>query len=153
IEEELAQLVRLGLNNLPMLRRRLVIKQIASIAGVDEQIIWRSIPGGRPASGASIAESKPTLPETDPRHRPVYDALGCLMCIPGLWRELTDSQHELLDPALVESGPAHDVAEAVTGLCAGRNECDIGAVCTRLESADAQALATEWYTRIDHITD
>lgn len=153
IEEELARLVQLGLNNLPMLRRRLVIKQIASIAGVEEQIIWKSIPGGRPASASSYAEAKPVLPETNPQHRPLHDALGCLMCVPNLWNELSAGQHEQLDPAHLEPGPAHDVGEAITTLCASHQGADIGNVCTRLESADAQALATEWYTRIEYITD
>lgn len=151
ITEELARLVQLGLNSLPMLRRRLIIKQIASIAGVDEQVIWREVPGGRPAG--SITETKPAQPLTDPRHRPLHDALGCLMCAPSLWAELSSRDHEILDPAHLEPGPAHDVVEAVTTLCASRTGCDIGAVCTRLENHEAQALATDWHGRIELNTD
>lgn len=151
VTEELARLVQLGLNSLPMLRRRIIIKQIASIAGVDEQVIWRDIPGGRPAG--SIRETKPTPPLADLRQRPLHDALGCLMCAPILWSELSARDHEILDPAHLEPGPAHEVAEAVTSLCSSRKGCDIGEVCTRLESHEAQALATDWHGRIELNTD
>lgn len=153
ITEELARLVQLGLNGLPMLRRRLIIKQIASIAGVDEQLIWRLIPGGRPASSAAVAELKPNRPASDPRQRPLHDALGCLMCFPSLWNELSAGNQEVLDPAHFEAGPAHDVAEAVTTLCSSHRDGHIGEVCARLESHEAQALATDWHGRIEHLTD
>lgn len=153
IGDDLARLVQLGFNSVPMLRRRLIIKQIASIAGLDEQTIAQSIPGGRSASFVSAAEAKPTPLASDPRMRRFHDALGCLMCAPELWIELTDSEHELLDPGNLEPGAAQDVAEAIVSLCGLGKNCDVGAVCGLVESSEAQSLATQWASRVEIDTD
>jgi DNA primase len=153
ITEDLARLVQLGFNSVPLLRRRLIIKQIASIAGLDEQTVWKSVPGGRTAAFPMAAEIKVGQSSLDPRQRRFQDALGCLMGVPGLWIELTDAEHELLDPGNVGSGPAHDVAEAIVSLCALGRNCDVGSVCGLLENAEAQALATQWAARVESDTD
>ncbi len=152
VGEDLNRLVQLGFNSIPMLRRRLIVRQIASIVGQDEQVIWQAIPGGR-AAGAGVVESKPAAVATDLRVRRFQDALGCLMCEPSLWRELTDGEHELLDPGHVEPGDAHDVADAVVSLAGSGRSCSVVEVCGRLESPDAQALATQWASRVDVDTD
>lgn len=153
ISDDLTRMVQLGFNSIPMLRRRLIVRQIASIVGQDEQVIWRAIPGGRPSGPAPQTEVKPLSVPTDPRRRRFQDALGCLMCDPSLWRELTDAEHELLDPGNLDAGDEHDVADAVVTLASGGVSCDVGAVCGRLENAAAQSLATQWAARVESDTD
>lgn len=153
ITDDLTRLVQLGFNSIPMLRRRLIVRQIASIVGQDEAVIWQSIPGGRPASAALESKPLPASLPTDVRLRRYQDALGCLMCEPALWKAMTDAEHELLDPALADSAAAHDVADAIVSLASSGRSCDVGEVCGMLESAEAQALATQWAARVESDTD
>src|SRR5204863_151077 len=106
VQEELQRLVQLGLGDLPLLRRKLIIRQVAQVVGLDEETIARSIPGGR---RFGIVRSEPEVAAVEPlstRQRAQVDALGCLMCEPSLWLSLTDAEKESLDPAHLPGGPA-----------------------------------------------
>ncbi len=158
VQEELERLVQLGLNDLPVLRRTLIIKQIASVAGVDEQTIARSIPAGRasrpsaptpvPASvGPSSLEPKPRPSGADPRRQ----ALGCLLAYPALWSTMTDRQREELDPIHFDDEPTHAIAEAIWTLTSNRRPCGIREVLDLLESVPAQEVATDLFTQIENL--
>jgi DNA primase len=152
IEEELATLVQLGLGTLPVLRRRLIVKKIAAIAGVDEETIWRSIPAGRrPSSAQHTSETAPDA-ETVRRLSPRQLILGCILCEPALWDTLNDAQREHLDPELFESQTSADVAHAVFDLaaCGGWTFTDL---CGHLEEAESRADATRMMMHLHALTE
>lgn len=71
IEEELARFVELGLHELSPIRRRMVVRRIASVAGVSEQEIVASIPKRRARATPAPPESSPdTSPDTSPQAPP-----------------------------------------------------------------------------------
>lgn len=151
IEDELKRLVDLGLNDLPLLRRKLIIKRIAAIAGVDEETIWRSIPGGR---------RTPSAPQTPAGSRTSgvgqlttqQQALACVLCEPTLWLTISDADKEVLDPAHLPAGPGRVVAEAVFDLAASGHGCGVSAVIALLDDPDSQSVATEMHARMMDIT-
>lgn len=152
IEEELARLVQLGLPDLPVLRRTLIIKQIASIAGVSEEVIARSVPSGRGArtmperpAAAGLAESARAVLR-DPRAQ----ALGCLLAEPALWAILRDGDREQLDP-MHFGGVMHTLADAMFAVAARRGRCGIQELCAAEPDPDVQALATELATRMEQL--
>jgi DNA primase len=151
IEDELARLVQLGFNHVPLLRRKLIVKRLASIAGVDEGTIWRSLPGGRRVemkvtdSGAS----KVGLFDLSPREQ----ALGCIVCEPELWVGLTDSQREMLDPEHFVNPAMTAIADAIFSLGGHGPGPDINALCSRLENPEEQGTATDLLMRIGQLTD
>lgn len=151
IEEELARLVQLGLNRIPMLRRRLIIKRIAAIAGLDEPAIWRTIPGGRgtqvlaPASPAVVDASARTLTTREL-------ALACILCHPPLWSTLSDGQIEHLDPDLYERASMTAVAHAVFDLAAA-GEWSFQDLCSRLDAPEARQAATDLLMRMQSLTE
>jgi DNA primase len=144
IEEELAQLVRLGLNSLPMLRRRLIVKRIAAIAGVDEQTIFSSIPGGRRNEAAG-----PAAPLAAPLHLSMREhVLACILCEPAIWNTLTDAQREELDPELFERPAAAAVAHAIFELAAS-GDWTFTDLCTALDDSEARSFATALLMRLE----
>lgn len=149
IEEELAHLVQLGLNSLPMLRRRLIIKQIASIAGVDEQTITKSIPGGRKYTSPREADNAPKAPRTLSTRE---HALACILCEPMLWETLSDSKREHLDPDLFDRPAVQATAHAIFDLAAA-GPWSFTDLCTHLDDGDSRSAATDLYMRMRALTD
>lgn len=62
IEEELARLVELGLGEVQPIRRQLIIKRLAGLAGVGEATVAASIPSGR--GRRSLEVSRPGTPDS-----------------------------------------------------------------------------------------
>jgi DNA primase len=149
IEEELARLVQLGLAELPVLRRALIIKQLAAVAGVDEAVIARSVPAGRSAafSSSATAELKPRALVSSPR----LQALGCLLAEPNLWATLSSRDHEELDPMHFEPGASHDLADAMLAIAAERTRCGIQDVLAAIDAPEVQGLATDLALRMEQI--
>jgi DNA primase len=161
VQEELERLVELGLNDLPVLRRTLIIKQIAGVAGVDEATIARSIPAGRavrpaPTSSAgssntrgnsSLNEAKPRASGSDPR----LHALGCLLAFPRLWGTLSDRQREEIDPMHFSEPACRLLAETMWDLASRGRACGIRETCDAIESIETQELATDLVTRFEQL--
>ncbi len=109
LREEMGRLVSLGLDRVPPLRKRLIIKHLSKISGVDEATIAASIPSGR---------SAPRLPQSEepPPHTKLTRAeivLGCLLNLGELWGRWSPSQQGLLDTVPYPSPALHEVARTV----------------------------------------
>lgn len=153
VQDELARLVQLGLNELPLLRRKLIVKQIARIAGVDEETIWQSIPGGRRGDSIRFRPPAPAASAQGVAGLSTHlQALACLLCEPTLWLTLTDADKEVLDPAHLPAGPQRAVAEAMFDLAASGHGCGLSAVIALLDDPDAQGLATDMHARMHDLT-
>jgi DNA primase len=150
IEEELAKLVQLGFNTVPLLRRKLIIKRLADIAGVDEGTIWKSIPGGRRAElRLPMPSGKQGVFDLNPREQ----ALGCILCEPSLWASLTDSQRELLDPDQFSSPAMAAISDAIFAF-GGRGALpSFNSLSGGLDNPDHQGTATDLLMRIGQLTE
>ena len=113
IMDEIKRLVELGLADQTPIRRRLIVRQLASVAGVDEATIMAEIPAGRggrrPAYDARpVAEPKPA--PTSERSTGAH-LLACILADGGLWHALTEAEQQ----RLVE-GPWNDAATGQVAL-------------------------------------
>ncbi len=147
VEDDLKRLVDLGFGRVPLRRRHMVVKQIATITGLPERIIAQSIPAGR------ASDSFTPRPAPQPSVLSVHaQALGCLLCDPLLWNSLSDAEREALDPAHLADPPQHAVAEAMFELHSARRPCDLSAVLLLLEDPAAAAAASDLHMRVSRTT-
>jgi DNA primase len=152
IEEELARLVQLGFNRVPLLRRRLIIKRLAALAGVDERTISLSLPGGRdsrqgPVRGGDVPRIGPGA------YSRREQALGCIVCEPAIWAGLSDAQREALDAAHFASSAMAELAEAIWELGGHGPGPSLGSLCGRLTNPEHQAAVIDLQSRIEDVTE
>jgi DNA primase len=146
VQEELQRLIDLGLHRLPVMRRMLIVRRIAGITGLSEQVIAQSLPGGRPYSGRQEGPAAPR--PLSPREH----ALGCILCSPHLWARLADAHRELLDPEHFERPAAAAVAHAVFDLAAG-GPWAFSDLCSQLDDPEARSMATDLLMRLQALTE
>ena len=85
IEEDLGRLVELGLDNVSPIRRQMVIRQYAQLAGVSEKTIEQSIPRAKSWRSAAASESaEPLTPQRREHRSPAELALACVLALPSL---------------------------------------------------------------------
>lgn len=114
IEDELNRLGELGLGELEPVRRRLMIRQIAQAARVEEGVVTAAIRTGRgrrryPQQGAEIE----VKPEQGWKPEARAYLLGCLLYDERLWHLMSAEQRELLSVQRFESGLTRVVADAM----------------------------------------
>lgn len=141
LEEEMAQLNSLGLDRLPILRRRLVIRRLADLAGVAEDAIVTAMAHAgshrRPADPAAGAE-----PTTAPEERsPAAHALGALLADPSLRNKLSADQQDILDPDAYAPGSLQEIARALAGACGESDTPGTAWVIEQIRDEKAKQLA------------
>jgi DNA primase len=151
IEEELERLVQLGFNQVPVLRRKLIVKRLADIAGVDEGTIWRSVPGGRRAELKLATTPGQRLGVSDLPLR--EQALGCILCEPSLWAALTDSQRELFDPDRFATPAMAAIADKVFLLGGHTSGPSFTSLTSSLDDPDHQGAATDLLMRMGQLAE
>ncbi len=134
VQEELQRLVDLGWNQLMPIRQSLILRRIASIAGVSDEVIRRSLPqekprrvfvpggpGSAPTSGASSADasgagggagagpSAPAIVEHVRLRAPAEHVVACVLAEPSLASGLSVEDRALL-------GSINDVDDGVRAL-------------------------------------
>lgn len=114
IDTEIGRLVELGLGRQPIVRRQMIVRRIAALAGVDEASVIRAIQGAtkRAARRESVEEAPESAGTVDVR-RPDAHCLGCLVCEPSLATTLMDGDRDILDPGAYPPGPLREIAQAV----------------------------------------
>jgi DNA primase len=137
IEEELTRLVEMGLNEVPPVRRQLIIKSLASVAGVDESTIVRAIPAGRgtrapaPREPGEQGPAKVVFRESEMDVR--EHLLSCVLCDGGLWRGLERAgQDRLMEPGY-RSPLIQAVANSIGRTAAAGSDPELDAVLADLE--------------------
>ena len=114
IEEEIARFNDLGINEIAPMRRRLIIRQIAQAARVEETAVVAAIKTGRGRRRYNAPEGEMEL-KGDHSWKP--DAreqlLGCLLFEPNLWNLLSGEQRELTSTVRFASEQTRRVADAM----------------------------------------
>ena len=146
VEEELAELARLGLNEQPPLRRRLVLRSIASITGLDERTIARATPAGR----RSARKEEPAAGE---RSTPEAELLGCVLVSPELYAGLHDRERDLLGEERYASRPMQRIARLVHEIASTSGRPDLAGVLAASDEIDVQEAAVALARRVEHETD
>jgi DNA primase len=164
IEDELGQLVDMGLANVAPLRKRKIIQHLSRVAGVDEATILAAVPSGRrgrtgPVPGARVLESaeSPTGSAEGAR----AELLGCILCDPNLRLSMTAQERDLIHPGAYSSALLKAIAQAVADTAADGQTPDHRAVLGALgvEGGDqgdgqgSQDTAVALMRHVEQITD
>lgn len=149
VESELEQLVALGLNRVPLLRRRLIVQRLAALAGVDESTIVRVIPlarGGR--------QSEPTRPRPpDPIRSALEAFLGCTLCDGRVWLTLDEADRTRVCTAAQAYPPLAELVEAISRVASRGCAPELAAVIAELGPSESGELAVALERRVDRATD
>ncbi|CAG0955089.1 DNA primase [Phycisphaerales bacterium] len=154
IDEEIARLVDLGLKDVPPLRQRLIVKKLASLAGVDESVILRAIPAGRrapgPNGGASGVTAEAELPLIQSE---MLDArewlLGCVLCDGTLWGVLGEVDRDRVAGGAYRWPVLQRVAEAVREMADDGEAPTANALAQRVEDESVRSAAFGLMSRVD----
>lgn len=114
IQEELDRLSELGLGELEPVRRRLMIRQVAQAARVEERVVTEAIRTGR-------GRRRFSAPEGEIEHKGEMNwkpdtreqLLGCLLFESNLWNLLNSEQRELTSTVRFTSELTRRVADAL----------------------------------------
>jgi DNA primase len=173
IQEELERLADLGWDNLTPLRQNLIIRRLASIAGVTDQVIRRSIPSTRQrrpstprvadSSGAGVPEG--TLKETA-RTEPATGGhrlrtsrehvLACILSEPGLWSSLDQAGRAMLAPGTWDHVRLRVMAESVfeyLGRTATPSKVRSRDLIAGIADDDARSVAVAFVAELDRLTE
>lgn len=146
IDEEIEKLISLGLKNLPPIRRAIVARQLATVAGVDEPSVLRAIAGSR---GRSVAPHKEESPAPTLAARLAHGEclLGCALREPALWdRVRAEDRAALLTH---DDGPPKAIARAIEALLHEGVTPTLERVLARLDDEQAVAAAVRYERRVD----
>jgi DNA primase len=171
LEEELGKLVELGLRDAAPIRQKLIVKRLASVAGLDEATILKSIPAGRKprvappgASGAapelgSDSDGAPIASEEQvpPLHTATLTAaehmLGCILCDGRLLATLSEHERDFIGPEAYRWRLLSRVAQTVHDLGEDGATPDLAGLLRNVEDLAVKDAAVGLAARIDQETD
>jgi len=168
LEEELSRLVELGLRDVPPIRQKLIVKRLASLAGLDEATIMRSIPAGRrppttpttrpeaegPAGAPDNSSGEPPMPPIHAASLTAADhMLGCILCDGDLLAGLSEHERDFIGPEAYRWPLLRRVAQIVHDLGEEGAAPDLSGVLRQAEEVGVKDAAVSLATRIDTITD
>ena len=146
VEDNVASLIELGVDRLSPIRRTLVNRRLAQLAGVDEDAIaraFRARPNRRPAAHA---DDQPAAEIRSEPQGPAEHLLGALLADPGLRSLLTPEDTARLESAC-PPGPAGTLAAAALSAeppAPGLSD---------IEDPAARAAGVAWSLHVERITD
>ncbi len=163
VEEFIATLADLGISRLDPMRRQMVAKRLAQIAGVDQQMISTLIASkgsGRRAGVASMVVSGAEGPDQAEggardavRMGAAEHLLGCVLCDPTLLLSLDLEHADALEPDAFEDGRVRGVARAVHELFVSEEAATLSNVLSTLEDAEARRAAVTLARTVETITE
>ena len=152
-EEEIQTLARLGFHKTSPIRRRLILRRLADLTGLDEPLIADHLRRAKPRPNEHAAFDAPPEDEsiipTDPGPQNLIEALGCVLSDGTLWAGLDASARELLAPESFD-GPVRAVAEAIRSVADAGRKPDLRAVLDTIEDRSIKECAVELQTRAEH---
>lgn len=156
IDEEVARLAELGLGRISPVRRHLIVRKVAALAGVPEAVIAQAI--GRQAARPFAPSRTAPAPGENPGAQLARGVsfkslssreqlLACVLCECALLEELSlEERAWLLDARTMQAasetaGPLAQVLQAVADASASGRAFDVREVTLRLENPAATQLA------------
>jgi len=140
IEEDLARLAELGINTLSPVRKRLVVRRYAEIAGVPEADVIRALPQQRQQTGRRD-ETQPAAERAplDPR----AGVIGALLNAPEIWLELSPDQQDAVREAAYALGPVGAAVDVIAALAQDGASPDVSLVSSSIEDSEARRAAVQ----------
>jgi DNA primase len=139
IEEELSRLNDLGIERLSPVRRRLVIRQIANAAAIEESTVISALRAGRRAPRREptdeIEHADPEL-GWKPNARELL--LGCLLCDDQLWLSMSTEERDLISASMFASSMSRRVAQATLDAIEDGAGSGLHAVLAALSESDTR---------------
>ncbi len=143
ITEEIESLVELGLADVEPVRKALIIRSLARIAGVSESVIRDAVPAGRQArprfagdvpAGVTRSEESAALMKrlSTGSLTGLEHLIGCVLCEGSLWQGLTDGDKDALSPSHFPFDALARVAQAVHDLGEDGETPTLQQACPRL---------------------
>ena len=153
VDEYITRLVELGLGELPVIRRRTIVRRLARIAGVDEGTVLKAVeqarakarPRREPDPGATSAPTRPT--------DPAQHALACLLAEPALARKFPDLARDILDQGVYGSRLVRTVAETLAQSAKREGECTLSGLLLEIDDPEARALATSFAAEAERVAE
>ncbi len=157
VEEQLARLVDLGLAEVAPIRRRLILKRLAQIAGVPEDVVIEAMPRAR--RGRERGEESTSIEER--AVTAIEHALGCLLCDPSLVLLLDESGRDIMKPEVYPPGPTREVARAVSKVWGAPDapvesegaDISLKTILVELDDSEARRRATALASEVERITE
>ena len=147
IDEEIGRLVELGLDRQPIVRRQMIIRRIASLAGVDETSIIGAIKAAAQRAslrGQAVEAEEGVEEEVSPAdlRKPEAHAIGCLLCDPSLRATLMEDDRDILESGAYPPGPLRRIVETMEAAAAGESQASTTAsVIDGIKDDSARRLA------------
>lgn len=152
---EIERLVELGLANVEPIRKALIEKRLAQIAGVPEAVVRASVPAGRAARQSSYGEQspEPAVIAANQVFTLEEHLLGCLLCDGALWTTLSEQDKDIIAPITFESDVIKRVAQSIHDLGEDGELPHLQRVLSQLaEDDDARSAAIALMSRLDDQT-
>ncbi len=158
LNDEIARLVDLGLRDVEPIRRKLIIKRLSAIAGIDEATIQSAIPAGRrPRMAAAANDNPPTENDLPPLATailtPAEHLLGCILCDGSLMDTLSEQERDFVAPAAYRSSLLRLVAQTIHDLHEDHGSADLASLLRHVEDERVKEAAVGLASRIDLETD
>jgi len=152
---EIERLVELGLANVEPIRKALIEKRLAQIAGVPEAVVRASVPAGRATRATSYGQEQPTTAVIGANQQLTLEEhlLGCLLCDGALWTTLSEQDKDIIAPITFESDVVKRVAQSIHDLGEDGELPHLQGVLSQLaEDDDARSGAIALMSRVDDQT-
>lgn len=160
VEEDAARLVELGLDRVSPVRKQLVIRRLAAIAGAPESAVHEAVARARrparpaPEAVATTGESPNTAPLTDSRTPlpPAGHALGALLADHALWAGLSTDQQDTVRRGAYALGPIEGrLAQAASELLDQGEEPSLTAIMASIEDESARRAAARLAAHVETV--
>lgn len=156
VEQEVERLAELGLTDVEPVRKRMIVRELARLADVDEQTVARAVPAARGTRSAQRREA-PAQASVGARlaNGPltaVEALLGCALCDPALLTTLDDAARRVLEPARFSGGALQDLATVMLRRVAAAEPLELTTLLTVLPTEESQNAATILAARTDQET-
>ncbi len=149
VEDDIERLAHLGLTRVSPIRKRLVVRKLAGIAGVSEGEILEALKRVRarepdPAPGSAVAALAALG---------VWEqAVGALLSCPGAWLELSVEERDLVVEGAYAAGPVGRVARAAAEIVARGEEASVSMVSAALEDDTLRGLTSRMVVEVERMT-
>ncbi|MGD9692494.1 MAG: DNA primase [Phycisphaerales bacterium] len=149
VEDDIERLAHLGLTRVSPIRKRLVVRKLAGIAGVSEGEILEALkrvrarePDPAPGSAAAALAALGVWEQ----------AVGALLSYPGAWLELSVEERDLVVEGAYAAGPVGRVARAAAEIVARGEEASVSMVSAALEDDTLRGLTSRMVVEVERMT-
>ncbi len=150
VEEDLERLSQLGLTKISPIRRRLVVRKLAGIAGVSEGEVLEALKRVR---GRDRADDVSGAGASALAGLGVWEqAVGALLSCPGVWLDLTEAERDLVVEGAYAAGPVGRVARAALEIVARGEEASVSTVSAALEDDALRGLTSRMVVEVERMT-